>query len=72
MSLNTGSIIELDLTIPDLGQIEAVELCEKLGRGGFGHVWKARPIVRAEMEKIGSAGCGKKTAPPPMPKIITS
>ena len=51
MRLEKGMILPLQFVLPDIGALEAVELCEPLGRGAFGHVWKVRPIDSADTEK---------------------
>ena len=51
MRLEKGTILPLQIVLPDIGALEAVELCEPLGRGAFGHVWKVRPIDSADTEK---------------------
>ena len=51
MRLEKGMILPLQLVLPDIGALEAVELCDSLGSGAFGHVWKVRPVDSADTEK---------------------
>ena len=46
MRLHEGKQITINIA-----GINAVELCEPLGRGGFGHVWKVRPVDSARARK---------------------
>ena len=51
MRLEKGTILPLQLVLPDIGALEAVELCDSLGSGAFGHVWKVRPVDLADTKK---------------------